>query len=843
MQRLAFVIVIASLAAGCATSRAFGRGEGAARAGDWDAAVEFYRTAVQESPERAEYRIAFERAMINASNLHLDQARVFEARGQLEEALREFRRASEYDPGNRVVAAKVLEMERRLRDLAESSQPKPTIQQMREVARQSAPLLNPASRDPIDVVFNNASVRDILNSIGMASGINITYERDFQDRPYTVNLRGVTFEEALTQILNANTLFYKVINGRTIMVIPDNAQKRAAYEEQVIRTFFISHADATELVQTLNQVIRIPAIAVQPVLAANKTANTITVRGTANVVSIIEKMIEANDNPRSEIIIDVQILEVNRNRAKEFGIELSNYNLSLGFSPERSGITGATAGGADTPATPAGVTSTPFNLNTITRGISTADFYLSVPSAVVRFLEADTQTRQIAKPQLRGAEGQKITLNLGREVPVPSTVFTPVAQGGASFNPLTSFNYRTVGVIIEMTPRVTFENEIVLDLLVESSSLGPNQTVGGQALPSFNARRVNTRLRLRDGESNLLAGLLDDNERRTMRGFPGLMRIPILRSLFGSEINEVEQTDIVMLLTPRVIRTHELTQADVSPIYIGTQQALGLGGPPPRIAAQPDTAPPPPAPPVAGAPLVPPAPAGAGTPPAVTAPAGGTPAPAVGQPSLPAGSGGVPQPPPGRSPIPGTTTAPVPPPVGTSAQPVPPVPTPAEPPQSGATPPAATPQGAAAPAPNAAAAGGGQIFLSPPGTDFRVGGGPYTVPVSITGASMVSGSTLTITFNPSALRVRSIQEGSFMRSGGVNATFTQQVDAASGRIDIAIVRAGDATGVSGTGLLAAILFDAVGGGAANLTVTGAGTGPRGTPVALVFAPVPMVTVR
>ena len=855
MQRLALLIVIALLAAGCATSRAFGRGEGAAQAGDWDAAVEFYRQAVQEDPDRADYRIAFERAMINASNLHLDQARVFEAKAQLEEALREFRRASEYDPTNRTVAAKVIEMERRIRDLAEAAQPKPSIQQMREVARQAAPLLNPASRDPIDVVFNNASVRDILNSIGMAAGINITYERDFQDRPYTVNLRGVTFEEALTQILSANTLFYKVINGRTIMVIPDNAQKRAAYEEQVIRTFFISHADATELVQTLNQVIRIPAIAVQPVLAANKTANTITVRGTANVVSIIEKMIEANDNPRSEIIIDVQILEVNRARVKEFGIELSNYFISAGFSPERSGITGGTPGTDDTPATGASVTSTPFNLNTITRGISTSDFYLSVPSAIVHFLESDTQTRQIAKPQLRGAEGQKITLNLGREVPVPSTVFTPVAQGGASFNPLTSFNYRTVGVIIEMTPRVTFENEIVLDLLVESSSLGPNQTVGGQALPSFNARRVNTRLRLRDGESNLMAGLLDDNERRTMRGIPGLMNIPILRSLFGNELKEVDQTDIVMLLTPRIVRTHELTQADVSPIYIGTQQALGLNGPPPLIAAQPEIAAPaapagaaaaplvPPAPAGAAAPLVPPAPAGAGTPATVTAPAGGTPAPALGQPSLPAGSGAVPQPPSGSSPIPGTTTAPVPPPVGTPAQPVPPIPTPSEAPGSAVTPPGATPQAAGTPATNVGAAGGGQIFLSPPGTDFRVGGGPYTVPVSITGASMVSGATLTITFNPSALRVRAIQEGSFMRSGGVNATFTQQVDAASGRIDIAIVRAGDATGVSGTGLLSAILFDAVGGGAANLTVTGAGTGPRGTPVALTFAPVPMVTVR
>jgi hypothetical protein len=135
------------------------------------------------------------------------------------------------------------------------------------------------------------------------------------------------------------------------------------------------------------------------------------------------------------------------------------------------------------------------------------------------------------------------------------------------------------------------------------------------------------------------------------------------------------------------------------------------------------------------------------------------------------------------------------------------------------------------------------VLLSPPGTDFRVGGGPYTVPLSITGASTLSGVTLTVTFNPSALRVRALQEGSFMRTGGVTATFTQQVDSATGRIDIAIVRSGDTTGVAGTGLLAAILFDPVGAGPANLAVTGAGTGPRGMPLPLAFAPVPAVTVK
>ena len=548
MYRLAALVVVAALMAGCGAGRAFSRGETAARNGDWDAAVEYYRRAVQEAPNNAEYRISLERSMINASNDHLDEARVFEARGLLEEVLREYKRASEFDPTNRQVAGKALEMETQIRDLAEASRPQPTIQQLRDRVRLVEPLLNPASRDPINVIFTNASLRDILNFVGQATGINVTYERDFQDRSYSVQLRGVTLEEALTQILGANALFYKVVNPRTIMAILDNAQKRAAYEEQVIQTFYISHADATELVQMLNQVIRLPAIAVQPVLAANKTANTITVRGTTNVVAIIEMMIEANDNLRAEVIIDVQILEVNRTRAKQFGVDLSSFSINGSFSP------------ASDPTTAAAGASTAFNLNTVTRGVSTSDFYLSVPSALVRFLETDSETKLIAKPQLRGAEGQKIILNLGDEIPVPSTVFTPVAQGGASFNPLTSFTYRPIGVNIEMTAHVTYENEIILDLLLESSTLGEPVTVGGQALPSFGARRVNTRLRLRDGESNLLAGLLREDQRKILRGLPGLLRLPILRSLFASNDTNASQSDIIMLLTPRIVRTHELTR-------------------------------------------------------------------------------------------------------------------------------------------------------------------------------------------------------------------------------------------------------------------------------------------
>ena len=820
------LLTMSALVVGCAASRASGRGESAARGGDWDTAVDHFRQAVQEDPGNIDYQIALERAMIAASVQHLDQARLLEAREQLEDALREYRRASEFDPSNRQIAGKVGEIERRIRDLAEASRPVPTIQQLQQSARQNPePLLNPASREPIEVVFNNASLRDILTSLGTSAGINVTFERDYQDRSYTVQMSGVTFEEALDQIFAGNLLFYKAINDRTILVIPDNAQKRALYSEQVIRTFFVSHADATEVAQILNGVIRIPALAVAPQIVANKTNNTITVRATANIVAIIERVIAQNDNPKAEVVIDVQIMEISRTRASDFGIDLSDFSIGGVFSPE-----------ADPRGTDA---SGIFNLNTVTRGISTADFYLSVPSAVVRFLETDSETRLIAKPQLRGAEGQEITLNLGDQIPVPATVFTPVAQGGANFNPLTSFNYKDVGVNVTVTPRVTFDGDIILDLLVENSTRTADVNIAGQNLPSFGSRRVQTQLRMRDGESTLLAGLLREDERSSLRGFPGLSRIPILRNLLGSEDATITQTDIIMLLTPRIVRTQQLTAEDVSPIFIGSQQSLGLGGPPPLIA-----------PTVTGADV----PAAALVPEAALP----IPEPAV----LPSGHGGVTVPP-GSTAIPGPTApeAGVQPaaPVGVNpADGVPADAAPADAAPADAAPADAAPADAApadaapadaapanvAPA-NVAPTGGigARVILSPPGPEFRVGAGPYTVPVSITDASQVSSLSLTITFNPTVLRVRSVQEGSFMRAGGVAATFLQQVDAASGRIDIAIVRPDDPTGVAGTGLLSAILFDAVGGGTADMTLTGTATGPGGGVVPLVFGATPVVTVR
>ena len=776
MRRLTTVSALflaLALLAGCAAGRAFQRGEDRARIGDWDAAVTYYRQAVQADPEKAEYRIALERAMLNASRAHFDTARALEAKDQLDAALLEYRRTVEFDPTNRTAIDKIVQLEQTIRDRIEASRPKPPIVQLREQARLAgqAPLLNPASRAPIEIRFNQASLRDILTFLSNATGINVIYDASFQDRAVTVQLSG-SIEQALNTLLSSNGLFYSVLDERTIVVAQDTAANRLKYERQVAMTIPLSYADATEIAAMLTAITRTTtSVTIPPVIVPNKTNNTITVRATRPVVDVIQQLVLTNDKPRAEITLDIEILEVDRERTKLLGLNLSAYQISGIFSPEQP--PGTTAGSL-------------FNLNTITQGVSTADFYLRVPQAIVDFLATDTETKFLAQTQLRGAEGAPLTLKVGADEPYLTTTFSPIAGGGANVNPLSSYTFRTVGINITATPRVTEEGDIMMDLTMSNDTLGPLRAVGDTTAPSFPTRSVTTRLRLRDGESHLLAGLLQDEERRAMRGFPGVISVPILKDLFSQNDRRIRQTDIVMLITPRIIRTHEYTAQDLAPIYVGTNQNFGLTGPPPLIAAPPvDTVPP-------------------GAAPADPVPPQGIPVPTVPQ-------GGTP----------GQVTTPQP-------QSAAPSPQAAEP-QRDLTQPQVTTL-----APPA------QLSVTPPSGEVRVGAGPYMVPVYIQGVSRASTITVTVTYNPAILRVRTIQEGSFMRQGALNVVFTPNTDPATGRIDLTLVRTGDTVGASGSGLLAAIQFDALASGTSALTVSGVATNPTGGSVQLQFVPANIV---
>lgn len=810
LRRMTLVCLIGLtlVAAGCGASRAYRSGQQAAAVGDWELAVAQYRQALLDNPDRADYKIALERAMQAASLLHLDRARRADEAGDLETAVAAYRKVYEYDPSHRNAMLRAAEIDRVMRERAEAARPRPAIEAMRETARQRSapPLLDPTSRDPLVLRFNMSSAQDVITTIGKMTGINVVFEPQFQDRRISIDLDGLPLEEALAQVMAASGTFFKVLNPKTILIIPDTPPKRTQYEELAIRTFYLSHADASEVLQTVQNILQIPNMAQAPRAVVNKTQNSITVRASARVLSIIEQIVSNNDRPRAEIVVDVEILEVNRSRARELGINLSQYSVGSIFSPEAPpGVGTGTTGG---------VTTSPFNLNTITRGISTADFYMTVPQAVANFLASDNTTRVIAKPQLRGQEGGELTLDLGDEIPVPSTTFGGIAAGGVSTIPVSSFNYKTVGIKLIMNqPRVTLEGEIITALEVESSTLGQNITIAGQSLPTFGTRKVKTMLRLRDGESHMLAGLIRDEVRRDLSGIPGLLRTPLLRWLFGSSSDSVSDTDVVFLLTPRLVRTSEITQQNLDPIYIGSQQNIGLTGAPPLIGTpEPDAG--------AGAADAPPAAGQSGGPQSfATLPAQPQPGATLSEPGvLPT------QPPPAVAP------QAAPPPVAEGEPLTEPNPPPAVPP--------GTPASPAEPRPGPTA----RVTVTTPGPTFQVGGGPYTVPISVVGAQRLSTISLTITYDPAVLRVRAVQEGTFLQQGGIRPVFTQQVDAGAGRVDIAIVRTGDSTGASGSGLLAALVVEPVAAGQSAIGAAGVATDPSQGSVGLQLVPA-TVTVR
>jgi general secretion pathway protein D len=759
--KIGTVVMVLAVIAGCATGRAVRSGQRAARSGDWDTAVVYYRQALAREPNRADIKIALGRAMQEAAAAHLKRARELEAQDQLPGAAAEYRLASDLDPSNAIALTKAMQLERNIRDQIEASRPKPRIDALKEQAAQAGSILrlDPRVRVPL-LKFGGTAIRDILQTIQDITGINITYDQNIPNinSPYSVNLTDASVEEALNQILKANALVFKVLNQRSIFIYADTATNRQKYEDVYFVPFYISNGDPQEIFGILSQVV-MQGVVVRPVIQPNKTARTINVRATAPVLEIIGKIIAMNDKPMAEVMVDVEILEVSRSKAKQLGVDLANFAINLNYSPE---------------VTPSSSTSPQFNLNTLSSGFRPSDFYLTVPTANIRLLEQDQKTRILAKTQLQGREGVALTLNLGDEIPFATATYN--AAGGLQGNILpSSIQFKPVGVNLSMTPRVTYQDEIILDgLIIDKSGLGPFFDVQGQSQPSFVRRTVNVTMRLRDGESRLLAGLLRDEDTSTTRSIPGLGRIPVLKNIFGWVDSKRDQSDVVIIVTPHIIRGHELTQDDFKPLWVGTSVDIGGGTPPQLIAPN----------------------AGGGPP--ETMPLTG---------ALPPSTGVAPPPvPPGT----GAAAPPTTPTGGGAPRPVGVVPVVPVVPVTGAgTPPAGQPQ----------------FAIGIGSTEFTTTGGPYAVPIQATNVSNLAATSLTIEYNPAVLRATVVNPGTFMQQGGARPTFVPNIDNTKGRIDIAISTNG--AGVSGSGPLAAIMFEAVAPGTSQISMTGTAATPSG----------------
>jgi general secretion pathway protein D len=567
----AALLVLCLAAAGCAATTASRNGREAERKQDYDVAVAEYTKALRLHPNDVDTQIALERSKLRASQDHFTRARRLAALGKYDQALVEYELAAELNPTNAEIDEQLRETRNKLRaKIAVAREGKTELQTLVDRARELPPAgqdLPQTAKMPASLIFREASSRDVFTAIARFADISLIFDPAFQPAPVTVDLRNSTLEDALNAVASATHTFFRVTAPKTIAVIPDTPAKRREYEEEVVRTFYLSNADLKETMDLLRLVI--DARRVAPVTATN----AITIKDTPERVAAAARVISAIDKARPEVIIDVELLEVDRTRLQEYGLQIA----SPPGSPTSPGINGTV--GVDQGE------SGSITLHAL-RNLTQSDILLAnLPSLYYRLLKTDTHTRTLANPQLRTSEGLVATARFGEEVPVPVTTFAPIATGGTPQQPITSYNYRNIGVNIDITPRTHHDDDVTLALKVEVSSISGT---GFGGLPTFGSRQIATTIRLKDGETNMLAGLIRDDERNTMEGIPGLSDIPIVGRLFAHNAKTTEQTDIILTLTPHIIRVLDLKEADLRAFRVGRDALAPIADLPPIEPPKPE---------------------------------------------------------------------------------------------------------------------------------------------------------------------------------------------------------------------------------------------------------------
>jgi general secretion pathway protein D len=530
---------------GCASSGAFHAGEQAERRLEYDRAVLEYSRALKLDPDNVTYRKGLERAKQRASQEHANRARLLAGRGLYKEALDEYRLALDLKPDSPSLVAEIQDVEAQREAGAEAG----SMDQVKARPRESALpglVVGPEGQMPLGLVFRGTSLKDAYQALGRVVGVNFVFDPQLQDQTISLDLKEVPFDQALNALASVGHTFHRVVDSRIVNVIPDTPTKRREYEQQVVKTFFLSNADLKETIDLLRVVLGARRVAPLP------GANALTINDVPDKVAAAGRIVDIVDKRRAEVVIEVEILEVNRGRLQDYGIQITS-------GLESQGIEGV-AGGAFPKSTT--LDQNPYDKANIV--------LTSLPGVIYRLLQSDTSTRLLANPQLRTSEGQTAQARFGDQVPVPVTTFSAIATGGLPQQPITSFEYRNVGVNIDITPRVHHDGEITLGLKLEVSAVGQP---GFQGLPTFNNRTVTSTIRLKDGETNLLAGLIRDDERRTITGIPGLASIPVLGRMFSRNKIEVAATDIVMTLTPHVVRRPQLTEEDLRSFLVGGESS------------------------------------------------------------------------------------------------------------------------------------------------------------------------------------------------------------------------------------------------------------------------------
>jgi len=551
---------------GCSTAKqTASEGDEAFNSQNWDAAVYHYLQALAEDPDNIEYKMQLAFARQKASQKHFQNGIAMRKLGRLMAARSELQMAVQLDPSNQY-AEQLLEDLTQEMEILSAPDGLRQLEEMKRRAREAKvkpPVLNPKSLQPITLNFPKPKpVKEIYEAIGKAYGFNVLFDPKLKDDRLAIELNELTAEQSLEMVMQAAGHFYKVLDEHSIIIAEDSPQNRREYEDLVIKTFFLSNADVKEIDKLLRSLIEARR------LSTNEQLNAITLRDTADKVAIAEKLIRVNDKAKAEVLVDVEILIMSSTKNSDIGTALSTYNFNLGLDTA-----------AINPLAPPGTLGLD-DFSSISRG----DWFINVPSILISLAKNAGEAQVLAQPQLRITEGEKASLLIGDQVPIPVTSFNTSNTIGGSVVPITSFQYRDIGIQIEVEPRVHHNREITLNLRVEISNLGDTVPVGpDQEAVTIGTRTITSVIRLKSGESSLLAGLIRRDKTKGVTKTPLLGDIPIIGRIFRQESTTDKDTDLVLTLTPQIIRFPDIEEEDLAPIWVGTESRISYFGASPRV--------------------------------------------------------------------------------------------------------------------------------------------------------------------------------------------------------------------------------------------------------------------
>jgi general secretion pathway protein D len=772
---------------------------------NYDRALELYEQAIAEDPGHQRYDLSARRMRFIAAQAHVDRGQQLRDQDLLEEALAEFQRAMEIDPSLSVARQehqRTLEkLEKRREsgraDVAEetaSALEQDRAQRDRKIAALKAPpALQPMSTQPINVTIPNQESRVIFETIGKLAGVNVLMDPEYQDKKMSMELQNLTLYEALDYVSLLAKAYWKPISHNAIFVTNDNTNKRRDYEEEVVKTFYLTNVATPQEMQEIMTAIR-GLTDLRRMFPVN-SINALVIRGPEAKLALAEKVINDVDKPRAEVLIDVLVIETSKSKTREIGITpmsggTPGIDIPVIFKP-RDAVTTSSGEDGENGNSSSGVPLSRLG------SLSTRDWVTTLPDARIAALLGSSDSRLLQSPRVRTADGFPASIRIGDRIPIATGSFQP-GVGGVGINPLvnTQFNFEDVGVNVDLTPKIHNDKEVSLHIEVEISNVRERVVIGGIEQPVIGQRRITHDIRIVEGEASVMGGLNQSQTFRTKAGVPFLGEVPILGNLFSTTKTETNENEILIVLVPHIVRLPQIDEVNLREIASGTDAIF-------QVRSRPEKN---------GKAALPPV--GARAPESAQQ----TPSRAEAQP--PAGT------------LPGAAVP---------AEPATPQPE-QEPATAEPEPPAAAPQ-QPAPQQPAEQPGGQTRFVFEPASIEISAGGTATVDVIVENATQLFGSPLRIGFDPRVLRVTDITKGTFLEGDGMDLIFAKNIRAEVGQAAVNISRFPGTGGSDGRGVLVTLHLEGVAAGSSKIGITSTGArNAEAQPVAIPAVQIP-VTVR